>query len=306
MKKKQKETWRELIRQPRELSWREWGSIWGVGVAGGVCVVNSAYGLFIREDPPAALCLGWFLIGAVCIAVTVSKLLTRCRRLTDRGLLRAGVIYRAGILVLGPVLLVMFYPWARTADGLASFAERIVICAITLALSAAFGGVPLVRLVNAYRHRDREEEKKVGQEKPQKIIPAKMSFWFVGLVLLVTFLLCLVAELKYLAVKAEYEDLNGQRIEVYTGRRQEKDFDEARYNEVSDTYHVLDRWVHGRKHSAETGLTLLGIGLFLWFLALLGRLIGRAARNSVERDERREQKRLEGERERQRDRDPWE
>lgn len=311
MKKAQKETWRELIRKPEGLSWRDRERMWGMGLGGGVLIFASVYWLFFRGHPTtteamAVSFLGLFLVGAVCIAISVSTFLIYYRRLTDRGLLWAGVVNRVGQMGIGLALLLTLRPWERVANGRASFVECVVLCVLALAYSIGFGAVPLVRLVRAYRYRDCEEQKKAKQEGPQKKGSGKFGFWALGLLLLAAFSVCLLIELQYQRVETEYKELRWQSIEVRLGQRQEKEFDEERYNEVSDTYHTLHRWVRSGRHNVERGLTVSGFGLLLWFLTMIGRLISKAAWHSVERDERREQRKLEKERVRQRSGNPWE
>lgn len=307
MKKEQKETWRELIRKPEGLSWRDRERMWGMGLGGGLLIFLSAYLLFfqgrsVAMEKMGVSCFGFFGLGAVCIAMSVSTFLIYYRRLTDRGLFWAGVVNRVGQTGLGLTLLLIFRPWERAANGRASFVECVVLCALALAYSLGFGAVPLVRLVRAYRYRDCEEHKKAKPKDAQEKESAKFGFWALGLLLLAAFLVCLVMEFQYLKVKAEYEAMQ----EVRFDQRQETEFDEKRYDQVSDTYHTLHRWVRGGRYNVERGLSFFGFGLLLWVLTLVGRLFSRAAWRSVERDERRERKKPERDRARQRSGDPWE
>lgn len=307
MKKEQKETWRELIRKPEGLSWRDRERMWGMGLGGGLLIFLSAYLLFFRSHPTttkamAVSFLGLFWMGAVWIAISVSTFLIYYRNLTDRGLFWAGVVNRVGQMGIGLALLLILRPWERAANGRASFVECVVLCALALAYSLGLGAVPLVRLVRAYRHRDCEEQKKAKPKDAQEKGSAKFGFWALGLLMLAAFSVCLVMEFQYLKVKAEYEAIQ----EVRFDQRQETEFDEKRYDQVSDTYHTLHRWVRGGRHSIERELPFFGLGLLLWVLTLVGRLFSRAAWRSVERDERRERRKLEKERARQRSGDPWE
>lgn len=307
MKKEQKETWRELIRKPEGLSWRDRERMWGMGLGGGLLIFLSAYLLFFRSHPTttkamAVSFLGLFWMGAVWIAISVSTFLIYYRNLTDRGLFWAGVVNRVGQMGIGLALLLILRPWERAANGRASFVECVVLCALALVYSLGLGAVPLVRLVRAYRYRDCEEHKKAKPKDAQEKGSAKFGFWALGLLLLAAFSVCLVMEFQYLKVKAEYEAMQ----EVRFDQRQETEFDEKRYDQVSDTYHTLHRWVRGGRYSIENVLPFFGLGLLLWVLTLVGRLFSRAAWRSVERDERRERKKLERDRARQRSGDPWE
>ena len=77
MKKEQKETWRELIRKPEGLSWRDRERMWGMGLGGGLLIFISAYLLFfqgrsVAMEKMGVSCFGFFGLGAVCIAMSVS------------------------------------------------------------------------------------------------------------------------------------------------------------------------------------------------------------------------------------------
>jgi len=127
----------------------------------------------------------------------------------------------------------------------------------------------------------------------------KIGFWALGGLLLAGLLLScaelFVLERRYRAVKAEYDAMRRQMYEIGMGRGDGEGFDWERYKEVDREYGAAYQARHQKRHSPEAGITVYGIGLFLWLLTLLRRGAVRAAKWSEAREERRE-----------RDKDPWE
>ncbi len=121
----------------------------------------------------------------------------------------------------------------------------------------------------------------------------QLGFWGLGLVCLVGFLLSFaefyVLERQYQTVKAEHDAQERQMYEIGMGWRETGGFDIETYLQLDREYWAAYRARFNRRYSPESMMIVFGIGLFLWFLALMGRGITRAAQWSAAREERREQ-----------------
>jgi len=132
----------------------------------------------------------------------------------------------------------------------------------------------------------------------------ELGFWGLGAVLLVMFLIYLAVfigtERRYQAAKAEYDVMQRQLYELGMGQRASENFDWERYEQAEEDYEAY-RARHGRerRHIVKREMSFFGFVFLLWVLAALGRGVFRAAKWSVERDERRAL-------EREQKRDPWE
>ncbi len=130
-----------------------------------------------------------------------------------------------------------------------------------------------------------------------------LGFWGLGAILLAGLLINLVlfvgAESRYQTAKAEYDTMRRQLYEFGMGQRE--DFDRERFEQVKAEYNAAYRVRHGYhgRYSVEGELLFFGLVFLMWLLAALGRGVLRAAKWSVERDERRAL-------DREQKREPWE
>lgn len=307
MRKKQKENWRDLVRGDGEMSWSERRRFFGLCLLGPMGMIGAA-ALLVRSLFRSPLVIDTFVpmlfsAGLVATVVAASTWLIYRRPLTDQGLFRAGVVRQAGSMLLGLTFLLEFVslskPWKEAEKGTLLFWEYFFVI-LVLAAFIVFHGVSLFRLIHAYRRGDQPPEKQeIG--KPGKKKASKFGFWGLGAILLVALALSLMVEYQYRKIRVEYEDLEAQRIQAYTDTNAGEAFDRERYDRVSSNYRTLKRWAHEGRYSAEKCLLFFGMGLLLWVLILIGRVISRAAWRSVERDEAREEKREM----RERSKDPW-
>lgn len=279
--------------------------MWGMGIGGISGIFLSIYQLFrgnsfITGATPLSP-LWFFLIGIDAVIVSVSTYLIYYRDLTDKGLFRAGVTLRVGYMLLGPICLLLFRPWGYVTRGVMTSLECTVISVAIMAFSLGLWGVSLIRLVRGYRQGEQPEKEQKAEDKTPKKVMKELAFWGFGLLFGLLLLFNLGVEHRYQTVKAEYEDLRRQSVEVTMGQRQEKDFDRERYDEIYAQYQEIHRLTQTGKHNTRRGLLESGSLLLIWIFVLLGRIISRAAWRSVEKDEKMARKRAL----RESNKDPW-